>query len=78
MAHLWRRIDTDDLLKNNIVNGKAVDIAITELGSNVCFGVCAVLSTMGLGLLAASFAKPCSHRLYFYLTAAINIMVGAS
>lgn len=57
------------------VNGKTVDIAITEDGSDVYFAICAVMGTVGLGVLAASLLKPRTHRVFFYITAAINITV---
>ena len=72
-----------DILKRNsavydngyTVNGKTVDIAITEDGSDVYFAICAVMGTVGLGVLGASLLKPRTHRLFFYITAAINITV---
>lgn len=57
----------------NIVNGQTVDIAQTVRGSDVYYAICAVMGTVALGVLAASFKKPRTDRIFFYITAALNM-----
>ncbi|USW51049.1 Putative archaeal/bacterial/fungal rhodopsin [Septoria linicola] len=72
MADLLKRNSAVDV-NGNMVNGQTVDIAITEDGSDVYFAFCAIMGFVGLGVLAASLAKPRTHRIFFYITAAVNI-----
>jgi bacteriorhodopsin len=55
------------------VNGQSVDIAITEHGSDFYFAICAVMGFVGLAVVAASYLKPRSDRVFFWITAAINL-----
>lgn len=57
----------------NIVNGKTVDIAQTVRGSDFYYAICAVMGVVGLGCIAASHMKPRTDRIFFYITAAINM-----
>jgi len=57
----------------NTQNGKHVDIAITRRGSDFYFAICAVMGFVGLGIMFASGMKPRTHRIFYYITAAINI-----
>jgi len=61
-------------LNGNQFNGRTADIAITTHGSDFYFAVCAVMGVATLAILAASFAKPATHRTLFYITAAINLV----
>ncbi|KXT16998.1 hypothetical protein AC579_7431 [Pseudocercospora musae] len=54
-------------------NGKCVDIAITEHGSDFYFAICAVMGFVGLGIVAASYTRPRTDRVFFYISAAINL-----
>ncbi|THY24037.1 bacteriorhodopsin [Aureobasidium pullulans] len=56
----------------NTQNNKHVDIAITVRGSDSYFAICAVMSFVALGVMAASAMKPSADRIFFYITAAIN------
>lgn len=58
-------------VNTNTQNGKHVEEAITEWGSDWYYAICAVMGTTTIGILAASFAKPRSDRIFFYLCAAI-------
>ena len=69
---LSRRNDATSV-NTNTINGKHVDIAITVRGSDFYYAICAVMGTVALGILAASFVKPRSDRIFFYITAAINM-----
>ena len=59
-------------VNTNTQNDKHVAIAITTHGSDLYFAICAVMGLVGIGVLAASTTKPRSHRIFFYITAAIN------
>ena len=69
---LFRRNDAV-AVNPNIVNGKTVDIAITVRGSDFYYAICAVMGTVALGVIAASYMKPRSDHIFFYITAAINM-----
>lgn len=56
-----------------IMNGVPVDIAITERGSDFYFAICAVMGFVGVGIVAASYTRPRSDRVFFYISAAINL-----
>lgn len=60
-------------VNNNTQNGKHVDIAITDRGSDFYFAICAVMGVVALGVIAASAVKPRTHRIFYYITAAINL-----
>lgn len=57
----------------NTQNGKTVQIAETVRGSDFYFAICAVMGTVALGTIAASIVKPRTDRIFFYITAAINL-----
>lgn len=57
----------------NIVNGKTVAIAQTVRGSDFYYAICAVMGAVALGVIGASYAKPRTDRIFFYITAAINM-----
>jgi bacteriorhodopsin len=51
-----------------------VSIAQTFRGSDIYFAICAVMTVTTIAVLAASFAKPRSDRIFFYITAGINFV----
>jgi len=57
----------------NIVNDKEVDIAQTVRGSDFYYAICAVMGAVALGVIGPSYAKPRTDRIFFYITAAINM-----
>ncbi|KAG9894395.1 family A G protein-coupled receptor-like protein, partial [Aureobasidium melanogenum] len=57
----------------NTQNGKHVDIAITVRGSDFYFAWCAVMGAVALGIIISSFMKPRTDRIFFYLTAGVNM-----
>jgi bacteriorhodopsin len=58
----------------NIVNGMPVQITITARGSDFYYAICAVMGATTLAILSVSYKKPKSHRIFFYMTAAINMV----
>ena len=58
-------------VNTNTQNGKHVDEAITKWGSDWYYAICSVMGATAIGILGASFAKPRSDRIFFYLCAAI-------
>lgn len=72
MAGIFRRDSAVDI-NTNTQNGKTVDIAITARGSDFYFGVCGVMAIVGLAVAGAANLKPRTDRVFFYITAAINL-----
>ncbi|KAK4624296.1 hypothetical protein CLAFUW4_05506 [Fulvia fulva] len=72
MDPLYKRDSAIDV-NGHIVNGQTVDIAITPQGSDLYFGICGVMAVVGLGVCGAAMLKPRTDRVFFYITAAINI-----
>ncbi|KAI5271345.1 bacteriorhodopsin [Aureobasidium subglaciale] len=60
-------------VNGNTQNGKHVDIAITTRGSDFYFAICAVMGFVALSIIAASATKPRTDRIFFYITAAVNV-----
>lgn len=58
-------------VNTNTQNGKHVEEAITEWGSDWYYAICAVMGATAFGIMGASFMKPRSDRIFFYLCAAI-------
>lgn len=58
-------------VNTNTQNGKHVEEAITEWGSDWYYAICSVMGATAIGILGVSFAKPRSDRIFFYLCAAI-------
>lgn len=58
-------------VNTNTQNGKHVEEAITEWGSDWYYAICSVMGAAAIGILGASFLKPRSDRVFFYLCAAI-------
>lgn len=56
----------------NIVNDKAVAIAITTHGSDLYFAICAVMGATTLAIIMASAMKPATDRVFFYITAGVT------
>jgi len=52
-------------------NGKHVDLAITEWGSDWYFAICSVMGATSLGIIILSHRKPRTDRIFFYLCSAI-------
>ncbi|KYG41470.1 hypothetical protein M433DRAFT_75763 [Acidomyces richmondensis BFW] len=52
-------------------NGKHVQLAITQWGSDWYFSICSVIGATCLGIIAASHRKPRTDRVFFYLYSAI-------
>lgn len=52
-------------------NGKHVQLAITQWGSDWYFSICSVMGATCLGIIAASYRKPRTDRVFFYLCSAI-------
>ncbi|KAG9848533.1 bacteriorhodopsin, partial [Aureobasidium melanogenum] len=70
----WLEKRNDAIQVNpNTQNNKHVDIAITVRGSDFYFAICAVMGFVALGTIAASAMKPRTDRIFFYITAAINL-----
>lgn len=60
-------------VNTNTQNDKTVQISITQRGSSFYFGICAVMGFTALAIVALSTRKPRSHRVFFYLSAALNM-----
>ncbi|KAK5105751.1 hypothetical protein LTR62_002187 [Meristemomyces frigidus] len=58
-------------VNTNTQNNKHVDEAITEWGSDWYYAICSVMGTTAIGIMAASYMKPRSERIFFYMCAAI-------
>ena len=74
MANFLEPRNNAPSVNNNTVNDKHVDIAITVRGSDLYFAICAVMGTVALGVIVASSKKPRTDRIFFYITAAINMV----
>lgn len=60
-------------VNTNTQNDKHVQIAITDRGSDWYFTVMCIMGLVGLGCIAAAGLKPRTHRIFYYITAAINL-----
>lgn len=58
----------------NTQNGKSVQIAITYQGSDLYFAICALMGFTALSIIAASALKPRTDRIFFYITAGVNMV----
>ena len=58
---------------NPTQNGKTAQIAITSHGSDFYYAIMSIMGVVGLGVLAAGHLKPQKHRIFYYITAAINL-----
>lgn len=58
-------------VNTNTQNGKHVDEAITRLGSDWYYAICAIMGATAIGILCTSYLKPRSDRIFFYMCAAI-------
>lgn len=58
---------------NPTQNGKTAAINITEHGSDFYYAIMSVMGVVGLGVLIAGHLKPQRHRIFYYITAAINL-----
>lgn len=72
MAQFAKRDSAIDV-NGDTLNGVSVDIAITADGSWFYFAICAIMGAVGMSVLAASVTKPRTHRVFFYITAAVNL-----
>lgn len=70
LSPLFKRNNAVQL--NPTQNGKTADITITDHGSDFYYAICAVMGTVAIGVIAAGHMKPQKHRVFFYITAAIN------
>lgn len=60
-------------VNTNTQNGKHVDIGITVQGSDFYYAVMSVMGVVGLACIGCAAAKPRSDRIFFYITAAVNL-----
>jgi len=60
-------------VNTNTQNNKHAAIAITARGSDFYYAICGVMGIVGLAIIAASMMKPRTERIFFYITAAINL-----
>lgn len=60
-------------INTNTQNDKTVQISITQRGSSFYFGICAVMGFTAIAIMAAATRKPRTHRVFFYLSAALNM-----
>ncbi|KAK5163593.1 uncharacterized protein LTR77_010542 [Saxophila tyrrhenica] len=58
-------------VNDNTQNNKHVEIAITVWGSDWYYTVCAVMGATALTIIAMSYKKPRTDRIFFYMCAAI-------
>jgi len=58
-------------VNTNTQNDKHVDEAITQLGSDWYYAICAIMGATAIGILCTSYMKPRSDRIFFYMCAAI-------
>lgn len=58
-------------VNTNTQNDKHVDEAITQLGSDWYYAICAIMGATAIGILCTSYLKPRSDRIFFYMCAAI-------
>lgn len=58
-------------VNTNNQNGKHVDEAITEWGSDWYYAICSVMGFTALCIIGSSYMKPRTDRIFFYLCAAI-------
>lgn len=65
--------NTAILANPNTQNGKTVQIAITYQGSDFYYAICAVMGFVALAIVAASATKPRTDRIFFYITAGVNM-----
>jgi bacteriorhodopsin len=61
------------LVNPNVVNDRAVAVAITTHGSDFYYAICAAMGTVTLGIIAASALKPRTDRIFFYITASVTM-----
>ncbi|EXJ58878.1 hypothetical protein A1O7_06308 [Cladophialophora yegresii CBS 114405] len=58
---------------NPTQNGKSAAIALTSHGSDFYYAIMSVMGVVGLGVIIAGHLKPQRHRIFYYITAAINL-----
>jgi hypothetical protein len=58
-------------INTNTQNQKHVQIAITEWGSDFYYAIMSCMGATALGIIATSYMKPRSDRVFFYLCATI-------
>lgn len=63
---------------NGFTNTVTTNNHITDRGSDWYFTVCAVMGACTLGLMALSFFKTRSQRLFYYITAAVTLIASIS
>jgi bacteriorhodopsin len=57
---------------NPTQNGKSAQIALTSHGSSFYYAIMSVMGFVGLSIIIAGHMKPQKHRIFYYITAAIN------
>lgn len=72
MNNLFARNDATTV-NGNSLNGRVADIHQTVRGSDFYFAICAVMGFVALTVIGLSFLKPRTDRIFFYITAAINM-----
>jgi len=72
-SSLFPRGNNAIAINGDTLNGVTADIASTTHGSDFYFAICAAMGVVGLSVLGAGFTKPRSDRIFYYITAAINL-----
>ena len=69
---LFKRGNTA-VLDNPTQNGKSAQIALTAHGSDFYYAIMTVMGVVGLSVVALGHMKPQRSRIFYYITAAINL-----
>ncbi len=68
-----KRAGNSAVASNPTQNGKTAAIAVTSHGSDFYYAIMSVMGIVGIGTIIAGHMKPQRHRIFYYITAAINL-----